>query len=320
MRNVVFPALGREVSALGFCCASLGSQVSELQGRRALDAAFERGVSWYDVAPPYGYGEAEFILGKALAGRRDRATICTKVGIPRPTVPPIVSMIRPLARFAARIVPEVWERIGLIETAPNREPLRADMIEASLVESLRRLRTDYVDVLALHDPSPRDCTDEAVLRVLRRVVEKGYVRQVSIAGRPDAILAGAGASTVFSAAQFPENMFDQAADGLRAALPPEIQPFFITHCVFGKGALERLAHLLTTKGGQLASLASQLGYNPPTIAADLLLDYAFAKNPAGVVLLSMFSLAHIELNCGRASRAPRADVGPFVQKFILTPR
>ena len=70
--------------ALGFGCASLGSHVSEGQGLRALHAAFERGVTWYDVAPPYGDGEAEEILGRFLTGRRDRVVICTKFGVPRP--------------------------------------------------------------------------------------------------------------------------------------------------------------------------------------------------------------------------------------------
>src|SRR5438105_10248388 len=88
MRTVVCPGLGREVSALGFGCASLGSRVSEAQGLRALGLAYERGVTWYDVAPPYGDGEAEGILGKFLAGRRERVAICTKFGIPRPVVSP----------------------------------------------------------------------------------------------------------------------------------------------------------------------------------------------------------------------------------------
>ena len=61
MRTVVCPGLGRDVSAVGFGCASLGSRVSEAQGLRALGLAFERGVTWYDVAPPYGDGEAEGI-------------------------------------------------------------------------------------------------------------------------------------------------------------------------------------------------------------------------------------------------------------------
>src|SRR5580704_13274852 len=105
MRTVVCPGLGREVSALGFGCAPLGSRISEAQGLRALGLAFERGVTWYDVAPSFGDGEAEGILGKFLAGRRDRVAICTKFGIPRPVISSAMRLIRPAARAMARALP-----------------------------------------------------------------------------------------------------------------------------------------------------------------------------------------------------------------------
>ena len=120
MRTVVCPGLGREVSALGFGCASLGSRVSEAQGLRALGLAFERGVTWYDVAPPYGDGEAEGILGKFLAGRRDRVAICTKFGIPRPVVSSAMRLIRPCGAGNGAGVSAIAWRHG--EGAGGREP------------------------------------------------------------------------------------------------------------------------------------------------------------------------------------------------------
>ena len=69
----------------------------------------------------------------------------------------------------------------------SRDRLRPEQIESSVVESLRRLRTDYIDVLALHEPWPQDCASEAILGELRRMIEKGYVRCVAIAGTPEAI-------------------------------------------------------------------------------------------------------------------------------------
>ncbi|MGH6841947.1 MAG: hypothetical protein ACREDV_07635, partial [Methylocella sp.] len=79
---------------------------------------------------------------------------------------------------------------------------------------------------------------------------------------------------------------------------------------------ERLSRLLVGDGGRLGSLASQLGYGPPFMASEMLLDHAFAANPDGVVLASMFTPAHIEMNCARAARRPRKDIGPFMQKFV----
>jgi aryl-alcohol dehydrogenase-like predicted oxidoreductase len=315
MRTVVCPGLGREVSALGFGCALLGSRVSEAQGLRALALAFERGVTWYDVAPPYGDGEAEGILGKFLAGRRDRVAICTKFGIPRPIISPAMRFIRPWARAMTRAFPQLRGGIPKARSAGSRDRLRAEQIESSVVESLRRLRTDYIDVLALHEPGPRDCASEAILGELRRMIEKGYMRCVAIAGAPEAILAGARASGLYKIAQLPDDPFMRTVAGVKGALAGDASLFFVTYSVFG--AYERLSHLLVGGGGRLGALASQLGYGPPFMASEMILDYAFAANPEGVVLASMFTPAHIEMNCARAARPPRKDIGPFMQKFVV---
>ncbi|MGH6811376.1 MAG: aldo/keto reductase [Methylocella sp.] len=315
MRTVVCPGLGREVSAVGFGSASLGSRVSEAQGLRAIGLAFDRGVTWYDVAPPYGDGEAEGILGKFLAGRRDRVAICTKFGIPRPVVSPAMRFIRPAARAMARAFPQLRSGMARAKRIGNRDRLHAEQIESSVVESLRRLRTDYIDVLALHEPGPQDCASEAILRELRRMIEKGYVRCVAVAGTPAAIVAGARASELYQIAQLRDDPFVRTAAGVKGALAGGASIFFVTHSVFG--AHERLSHLLVGDGGRLGALASQLGYGPPFMASEMILDNAFAANPEGVVLASMLTPAHIEMNCARAARPPRKDIGPFMQKFVV---
>ena len=85
---------GIETSAIGFGCASLGSRVSRAAGLRALEDAFERGVTWFDVAPAYGSGQAETILGEFAARRRDRIGICTKVGMVAPRRNAIVTLAK----------------------------------------------------------------------------------------------------------------------------------------------------------------------------------------------------------------------------------
>jgi hypothetical protein len=318
MRTVVCPGLGRDVSALGFGCASLGSRISEAQGRRTLDYAFERGVSWYDVAPPDGDGEAETILGKFLTGRRDRVAICTKVGISRPTLSPLTRIIGVVKRGVLKAFPELYAAIDAKPKAHKAAgPLQADLIEPSVIESLRRLRTDYIDVLALQQPRPEDCSDSTVLEALRRVLEKGYVRCLSIAGDPEAIEAGS-ASGLFRVFQCCDNPFRPAIEQARSRLAGDPSFFPIVQNVFGGGSLERLSHLLVGDGGRLGALASQLAYGPPFMASEILLDYAFGNNPAGVVVASMFQHAHIDANCARASRPPRTDVVEFVNKTVLT--
>lgn len=317
MRTVFVSGLGREVSALGFGCASLGSRVSESQGLRALHYAFDRGITWYDAAPTYGDGEAEGILGKFLGGRRDRVTVCTKFGTPRPVVSPLIRLLRPAVRAMVKAVPQLGGMKAMTKRSGNRNRLHAEQIEGSVIESLRRLRTDYIDVLALDEPTPQDCADEALLHELRRLIGKGYVRCAAIAGSPEAAIAGAQAKGFYKIAQLADNPFAQTLARVRSALEGGAKFFFVTHSVFGMGAHERLSHLLVGDGGRLGSLASQLAYNPPFMAGEMLLDHAFAANPDGVVLASMFTQSHIDMNCARASRPPRKDIGPFMQKFVI---
>ncbi len=317
MRTVVCPGLGREVSALGFGCALLGLTVSEAHGRRALASAFERGVTWFDAAPAYGDGEAETILGRFLLGRRDRVVISTKFGRPGPGVSPVGRLLRPVARGVGKVFPWLLANLAAGGADSYKNPLRPEMIEASVVESLRRLRTDYVDVLALDAPTPEECASEAILAALQRVVDKGYVRAISIAGAPEAIAAGTRASPAYRIAQFVDSPFEQAAERLRATLPDEAGLFFVTQGIFGGGVFERILRLLGSDGGRLAALASQLGYGPPFLASELLLDYAFASNPDGVALASMYNQGHIETNSSRASNPPRTDVVPFVRKYFV---
>jgi hypothetical protein len=315
MRTVFVSSLGRDVSALGFGCASLGSRVSAAQGLRALGFAFDRGVTFFDVAPSYGDGEAEEILGKFVAGRRERVTICTKFGIPRPFVSPLMRLLRPAARAAAKVLPRLRAGAAAESLTSGRRRLHAEEIESSVTESLRRLKTDYIDVLALHEPSLEDCTSEVILRELQRIIAKGYVRCVAIAGAPEAIIAGARASDIYKIAELPDSPFAPAIERVKAMLGDEMPLFFITHGVLS--AHDLLSRLLIGDGGRLGSLASQLGYGPPFMASEMLLDHAFAANPDGVVLASMHTQAHIEMNCARAKRRPRKDIGPFMQKFVI---
>src|SRR5580704_10332980 len=84
IRRVRLPGTGIEASCLGFGCASLGSRISARAGLEALARAHEAGVTWFDLAPAYGAGEAEGILARFLAGRRERVSILTKVGLAPP--------------------------------------------------------------------------------------------------------------------------------------------------------------------------------------------------------------------------------------------
>ncbi len=207
MRTVICPGLDRNVSALGFGCGSLGSRLSDSQSRRILDFAFERGIDWYDVAPPDGDGEAETILGHFLAGRRGKSSS-------RPRSAPPARRFR---RSCILLAPSNVARSTLFlnyRPSPSakanwrRKKSRSSGTgsNCSVVESLRRMEPDHIDVLALRDPTREDYANPAIFDALRRVLDKGYVRSLAIAGDPDAIEA-ARARARFWILQFCNNPF-----------------------------------------------------------------------------------------------------------------
>jgi aryl-alcohol dehydrogenase-like predicted oxidoreductase len=127
-------------SAIGMGCASLGSRVGRRDGLRALNCAYDAGITWFDVAPSYGDAEAETILGEFVQGRRDRIKLCTKVGIrPAPT-PLVMRVAKPIVRVIVDAVPKVRKYVIRARPTAKNLAITAEMISRSIDESLQRLR------------------------------------------------------------------------------------------------------------------------------------------------------------------------------------
>jgi len=141
--------LGREgpdVSAVGLGCNNFGMRV-DLEGTRAVvDAALEAGVTLLDTADIYGNrGGSEQLLGEVLEGRRDRALLATKFG-------------------------------GDMGDGTEARGSR-DYIRKAIEGSLRRLRTDYVDLYQYHTPDGVTPFEET-FAALDELVQEGKMRYV----------------------------------------------------------------------------------------------------------------------------------------------
>ena len=146
---------GMNVSLIAFGAASLGNvfgPVDEEEAASAVHCAIENGINYFDVAPLYGFTLAEERLGRALQGKRNDIFLATKCC--RDTFTEV--------DFSAR------------------------RVEKSIDESLIRLKTDYVDVLQIHDVEFADRRQviEETVPAARRLQEKGKCRFVGITGLP----------------------------------------------------------------------------------------------------------------------------------------
>ena len=144
-----------EVTQLGFGGTSLGNMykaISEQQGLDVLSEAFRQGVRYFDVAPFYGYGRSERIMGTFFqSAPRDEFVVSTKVGR-------LIVENRSEASVQEVDADIFKECDGLY----SKFDYSRDGVLRSLEESLKRLKLDRVDILHIHDPDVEDCFEQAL--------------------------------------------------------------------------------------------------------------------------------------------------------------
>lgn len=299
---------------LGFGCASLGSRVAARAGLQALFAAHEAGVTWFDVAPAYGAGEAEKLLGEFLQGRRDDVSVTTKVGIAPPARLGAIKLAYAVGRPALGAAAGLRRLFRKMSATRNRRlPLSAELVETSIAASLKRLRFDHVDVYALHDPEADDVRRDDVLRALERVLARGQARRVGVAGTLDACREASRAGESYQLIQMSAEDFAAGRAGFA-----DCGKQVVLHSVFGvDGMRDRLAAALARDPERARRLAA-FGYEggAARAVADLLLDNAFAISPGGVVLASMFTAGHLAANIARASRRPSPRAPEILREML----
>jgi len=132
---------GLKVSEVGLGCGPLGGD-PKVDYRPLLDRSLELGVNFYDTADFYGSYRSEEWLGKAFEKKREQVILATKFG----TIPG---------------VGKDWS-VGHMQKC--------------LAESLRRLRTDYIDLYQLHSPNEAILPNHELLEALRKLKQEGTIR------------------------------------------------------------------------------------------------------------------------------------------------
>ena len=313
VRRLVLEALNEEVSCIGFGCASLGSRVSASDGTRALVQAFDRGITWFDTAPSYGDGHSENILGDFMAGRRNSIQIATKVGVLPPQQGAFAATVKPLVRKVASFSPAFRKRLARMRAQPLRASLSGEMVRTSLESSLKRLRTDRVELLALHDPSADDIARDDVLSALDHALSSGKARAVGVAGSGNIGFRAKAKFDRIAVLQFENSPFCPSIRGYAAAFALYPSLAKVTFGVLGlSGALDMLVQRLASSLS-LTEKFKALGYHGTLdeIASSLLIDYALHDNHDGIVLMSMFKPGHLARNLCRL------DIKPDELAFVL---
>ena len=156
------------VSVVGLGCNNFGMRIDEAATARVVDAALEAGINFFDTADIYGSTKSEEFPGRALAGRRHQAIVATKFGM---------------------------------AVDEQRKGARPEYVHRAAEDSLKRLRTDYIDLYQLHQPDPQVPIADT-LGALDQLVQAGKVKEIGCSNFSEAQLDEAARATRSGAAGF----------------------------------------------------------------------------------------------------------------------
>jgi len=145
-----------------------------------IHAALHQGINLIDTAPVYGFGVSEEIVGAALVGVRDQAVIATKTGLE-------------------------WRDGKIYRNATRARILR------EVDDSLRRLRTDYIDIYQVHWPDPLVPVEETA-EAMRSLYEQGKIRAIGVSNFSVAQMERFRRVAPLHVLQPPYNLFERAIE------------------------------------------------------------------------------------------------------------
>lgn len=146
MRTRSLGAEGPEVSVVGLGTNNFGARIDYDESKAVIDEAIEQGITLVDTADIYSQGTSEEHIGRALEGRRDAVLVATKFG-------------------------------KQMNENPSASRGSHEYVRWAIEGSLRRLRSDYIDVYQMHEPDPSTPIEET-LGVLDELVREGKVRYI----------------------------------------------------------------------------------------------------------------------------------------------
>ena len=167
-----------KVSEIGFGCNKIGNSLfstsSTKENIKLLKTAHNLGITFYDLAPTYSYGEAETILGKAFESNRQEIIICTKGGRLPSSLAKYGKVLKSAKSIISPLITPFKTKLKKISNA--RFDFSDSKIKSSIEESLKRLKTDYIDLFMLHNPSLEIIKEGKIFETLNTLKKEGKIR------------------------------------------------------------------------------------------------------------------------------------------------
>ena len=200
---------GRSVSAIGLGCMNLshayGTPPPEAEAQRLLLRALELGVDFFDTAALYGFGANEELVGRTLSAHRSRFFLASKCGM---------------------------QGVNGVRVIDGR----ADTIKATCEDSLRRLRTDHIDLYYLHRWDKKVAIEESV-GAMADLVREGKIGSIGLSEVSGATLHRAHAVHPIAALQSEYSLWTRNPELGALAACRELNVAFVAFSPLGRGYL-----------------------------------------------------------------------------------
>lgn len=317
---LALPLIGKSTSRVGLGTGGLLRIGSARRRQDTLAAALANGVTHFDTAPLYGFGESERTLGRFLRGRRHNITLTTKFGLQAAPLAARLAVFQRLGRRAFELFPAL-RRAAVRNSGALYQPPSFSLAEvrASLEKSLRALRTDYVDFFLAHQASVEALPDEELLGWLEDIRRAGKILAFGVATDFDWLLPVLQRRPELAAVvQFDNDLARHNASAVR-----KVGGLLITYGFIGRAIAlcrERAVGRRELRGhsGRDADLrAPWLEDTQDDELGALLLRAAVLANPQGIVLMQSRSIARIERNARAATSdaddARAAELASFLE-------
>lgn len=284
---------------------------------RAMAEAFAAGVNVFDTARSYGQGQAEAVLGEFLRGKRDQAIVSTKFGIRPDASAGWKAFLLPAARIAARHIPALRRAARRQpEHQVTPAPLTPDHLRAGLEQSLRQIKTDYVDFFFLHDvPAPVALRDD-LFAAMQDLQQQGKLRWYGVSSTIEAaetMLANRPGADVV---QMPANLFNlrhaaAAAASARARSRGPASTILLANHTFGgvdrAGFSRQTLRSLTFNPKLPDAVRAKLPDTRYSLLPTVVLPLVLRKVGADAAIVSMMSPANIRANVRAVEQDPWTD-------------
>lgn len=183
-------APGIKSSAIAFGCAPIRGAVSQARAQRAIDVALEQGVTHFDLARSYGYGQAEKAVGKILGARRQRVVIASKFGIEATPQAKLMQFLKPVVRGLrslknnkkASSPASGSNNLGALNSLLIRRlVINEKNMRISLEKSLQNLKTDCIDHFFVHEPEGVIQNSDLLFERAEQLKREGKIRAFGLA-------------------------------------------------------------------------------------------------------------------------------------------